>query len=818
MVLPAVFNINSLDGQNGFVVEGINPFFGNAVSSGGAVSPAGDINGDGIDDFVIGAERAVSLDPVTNQQRFTAGEVYVIFGTLAGLPASVDPASLDGTNGFRLLGGREAQGLGFAVSSAGDINGDGIDDLLIGTRATTLGQTAEPGEAFVVFGKTTPFAPVLDIYALPAGEGTRAVDTQPSVPGQFGRSVTNIGDFDGDGFDDFAVGEAKNGNPGGFPGPAPLNESGAVHIVFGGSDPFPPIASGANDFDRTLSYFGPLEDAGFGTKVSGIGDFNGDGLDDFIALAPGAPFRTPSELFAMVIFGTDQLPAQGSVTRDLRFLPQDASEGFILRNLGDPAGDVANAGDVNGDGFDDFIVGGPNALGGRGVAYVVYGTDNPDFNLLPSALDGTNGFTIRGESAGDFLGSSVHAAGDVNNDGFDDVIIGALGANRSSGGGVIASFLGGAAYVVYGGPGGGRSTVDVAALDGNTGFKVEGISPFSVNPDDALGTAVSGGMDVNGDGIDDILIGAPNATSAPGDVQNVAAGRTYVIYGQQAPLSLTGTNGDDTLVGKTANDQINGRGGDDILRGGAGDDVLTGGAGKDDLDGGAGDDVLNGGKGVDTAIFKGNVDTTVSLGTGTVQDTGHGKDQLTRIENATTGNGNDRLTGSNADNVLTSGGGNDTLKGGKGDDTLKAGKGNDSARGGAGSDSLIGGGGKDTLSGGKGNDDLDGGKGRDMLDGGKGKDRLEGGAGNDALSGGGGDDTFVFAGRFGADAITDFDALRNGEKIDLSGVAAIKSWKDLSRNHLSDAGADVIIDDLNGNTITLENMSLADLNAGDFLF
>ncbi|MEM7745292.1 MAG: hypothetical protein AAF409_16430 [Pseudomonadota bacterium] len=751
---PALVDVSMLNGADGFAIEGINPNFGNGVGSGGAVSPAGDINGDGIGDFIIGAERGVSRDPITNQQRFTSGDVYVVFGTNTGFPASFSPFSLTGTNGFILQGGREAQGLGFSLSSAGDVNNDGFDDLLLGTRATALGQSAEPGEAFVVFGKATAYAPVTDIYALTNAEGFRIVDPNPSVPGQLGRSVSNIGDFNGDGIDDFAVGEAKSGSP--FL-PSGI-EHGAVHVILGSAG----IGLGSGTLGTTgrtpaqfgtqttaITYHGPLEEAGLGTHVSGAGDFNGDGLQDLIVMAPGAPFRTPSERFATVIFGDSTAPASGNFDVNLAasIPPGVPLPWFFIRNLNDPAATVANAGDMNGDGLDDIIVGGPNGNGTQGVAFVIYGTTTPTLNFDFSTLDGTNGFIIEGELGGDFLGNSVHAAGDVNNDGYDDVIVGAFGANRTPGGPVSGTYTGGAAYVVLGAPGSRPTTIDVATLDGTNGFEIEGISPFAGGiPDDALGTAVSGGMDLNGDGIDDIIVGAEDATSSPGNVNTVRAGRSYVIFGQDT--------GQRALIeGTNAGERVEGAGGNDELRGLGGNDTLVGGPGAD---------LLNGGPGTDVADY-GDSDAGVQIALNGQPGTGgHAEgDQLVEIENITgsvfddviTGNGpSNTIDGAGGDDMISGAPGNDTLRGGDDDDVIRGNRGDDLLEGGAGNDTLRGDEEADVLYGGAGDDDMNGGRNNDVLYGGADDDNLVGERNVDIVFGGAGDD--VLRGNRGSDTLS----------------------------------------------------------------
>ncbi|MDM7255821.1 MAG: M10 family metallopeptidase C-terminal domain-containing protein, partial [Paracoccus sp. (in: a-proteobacteria)] len=199
----------------------------------------------------------------------------------------------------------------------------------------------------------------------------------------------------------------------------------------------------------------------------------------------------------------------------------------------------------------------------------------------------------------------------------------------------------------------------------------------------------------------------------------------------------------------------------------------------------------------------------------------------TVIEEYRGGSGNDVIRGNSAANVLYGNGGNDTIYGGGGADRLRGGAGNDILRGGDGDDRLWGDAGHDTLYGdagndrfsaGSGNDLIYGGDGNDILDGGLDNDTLYGDAGNDTLNGGAGADTFVFANGFGSDVIRDFDPSVNGERIDLRAVSSITSYADLRGNHMTQDGADVLIDALGGNTIRLTGVQLATLDPGDFIF
>lgn len=174
--------------------------------------------------------------------------------------------------------------------------------------------------------------------------------------------------------------------------------------------------------------------------------------------------------------------------------------------------------------------------------------------------------------------------------------------------------------------------------------------------------------------------------------------------------------------------------------------------------------------------------------------------------------GNDTLDGDGGRDQIRAGSGHDQADGGAGHDRLWGGAGNDQLRGGGGHDRLWGGNNSDQILGGNGNDKIFGGNGNDDLRGGNGNDTLDGGSGNDLLRGGGGGDTLIFS---------DGDDLAYGfaseDVIDLSGVTGITSFGDLQANHLS-GGANAVIDDGLGNTLTLVGVDPLGLDAGDFIF
>jgi hypothetical protein len=197
---PAL-DLGSLDGTEGFRITGAA---GDLV--GRSVRSAGDVNGDGIADIVVGAPGAES------GAEADAGESYVIFGKASWADTPVfDPANLDGSNGFRLVGAHTGNRSGYSVSSAGDVNGDGFDDLIVGSPYDSA------GEAYVVYGKANwQGTSALDLGALDGTDGFALI-------GASGHSVASAGDVNSDGFDDLIIGAPFDGN------------GGRSYVVFGGN-------------------------------------------------------------------------------------------------------------------------------------------------------------------------------------------------------------------------------------------------------------------------------------------------------------------------------------------------------------------------------------------------------------------------------------------------------------------------------------------------------------------------------------------------------------------------------------------------------
>lgn len=286
-------------------------------------------------------------------------------------------------------------------------------------------------------------------------------------------------------------------------------------------------------------------------------------------------------------------------------------------------------------------------------------------------------------------------------------------------------------------------------------------------------------------------------------------------------LIVSALSGNDWIYLSNYDDRMSGFYGNDVMFGFGGNDYLSGADGNDTLDGGAGDDKLYGGNGNDSLYGENGTDSLFGGASGDELYGGNDNDFLYGERGADSlfgGDGDDSLFGGNGHDRLYGDDGNDRLLGGHDDDRLYGGRGQDRMYGNDGLDRLYGGSSADIMIGGNDRDYLNGGIGNDRLYGGNGFDQLYGNAGNDLMVGGSGSDDFIFKSGQGDNIIRDFDALDNGEDIILRGVTAITSYSDLAANHMEQSGANVVIDDGQGLTITLVNVDLGDLGARDFLF
>lgn len=580
MALSPISLSTLASGSGGFVINGACA----TDNAGGHVAWAGDINGDGFADLLIGASQA---DPASLSN---AGRTYVLFGSSGGFSGTIDATALEaGTGGFVINGATAGDMSGSAVAGAGDINGDGYADLVVGAPVADPGGLTNAGAAYVIFGHSGAFGPAVNLSDIAAGTGGFVLTGQ-TTNDQLGWAVSTAGDINGDGLDDLVVGAP-------FASPSANSSAGKSYIVFGRRAPFTDItlsdiAAGSGGFviDGTLAG----DRAGY--AVSSAGDLNNDGYDDLLIDAMGAdPGGNTFAGQAYVMFGK-----AGGFGAGINLSALSAGiGGFRIDGLTPFAtlgASLSSAGDVNGDGFADILLGSNAAVPGGtepGKAYVIFGKAS-GFGAsvsLTAIAAGSGGFTITGQTAGDAASVSVSAAGDINADGIDDILVGAPLASPS--GGTNA----GKAYVVFGTTGGFGTGVALSNVEaGIGGFVLNGAAPF-----DRAGNAVSTAGDMDGDGFGDIVIGAYR--SDPGG--RTDAGRAYVVLGRDftgavtkpgtdGNNDLTGTAGADVMVGGRGNDSINGgSGGADVLIGGAGDDTLiVGDLGFRRVDGGAGIDTL----------------------------------------------------------------------------------------------------------------------------------------------------------------------------------------------------------------------------------
>ncbi len=424
--------------------------------AGGGLCGVGDVDGDGLDDVMVGAYDAGITE---------VGVAYLYFGVPTGT------VSLD-TADARVGSDAYINSIGAFMDGAGDVDGDGNPDLLIGAPYTSI-RGVYSGAAYVVFGPITADVDLKNADATLAG-------TQDSE--WTGRAVSGAGDVDGDGTDDVLVG-AFGWDPGG------IERAGAAFLVTG------PVVGDSSLRDATASFFGEAYQDDVGASVLGNVDLNGDGVGDVVVGAPNVEF-TGSYTFDGGVYAW-----LGPVSGNHVISAAD----IVLSGNRNAAGADLGSGDVDGDGTPDLVIGahGDDSRGaGAGAAYVTVGT------LASGALDDL-AFKLFGSTDADAAGAAVDCAGDTDGDGFGDVLVGARGYNASTGENA------GVAYLVRGPLTG---ALDLAAAD--IVLEGEGYS-------DSAGAAVAGIGDVDGDGLADWMVGATGEDQGGGD-----AGAAYLFLGE----------------------------------------------------------------------------------------------------------------------------------------------------------------------------------------------------------------------------------------------------------------------------------------------
>ena len=432
------------------------------------VATAGDVNGDGYSDVIVGAiwhDAGAGL----NSDR---GRAYVYLGSASGLAGS--PAwtgSGDETLAF----------FGRSVATAGDVNGDGYSDVIVGADSHNAGGL-DRGRAYLYLGSAAGLA------GSPAWTGSG--DENEAF---YGRSVAPAGDVNGDGFADVVVGAYQHDAGGGDRGRAYLHLGSSSGLAVS------PAWTGSGDeiFAR------------FGYSVATAGDVNGDGYSDVVVSAPfhdaGAGFDA-NRGRAYVYFGS----ASGLAV-------SPAWTGSGDENVALYGGSVATAGDVNGDGYSDVVVGayghdiGLGVGANRGRAYLYLGS--------ASGLAVSPTWTVSGDETNASFGASVATAGDVNGDGYADVLVGA--ARHDAGGGAGADR--GRAYLYLG---------SASGLGVNPAWTGSGDDDQA-----SFGGSVATAGDVNGDGYSEVVVGARYHDAGAG--ADTLRGRAYLYLGSASGLAVS---------------------------------------------------------------------------------------------------------------------------------------------------------------------------------------------------------------------------------------------------------------------------------------
>ena len=420
---------------------------------GSSVGTAGDVNGDGYSDVIVGAY-------TYNNGESAEGRAFVYHGSASGLSTTAD---------WTAESDQAYAEFGYSAGTAGDVNGDGYSDVIVGAPYYDNGESDEGG-AFVYHGSASGLSTTPDWTA----ESDQAY-------GWLGWSVGTAGDVNGDGYSDIIVGVPgyENGE---------TNE-GRAYVYHGSSSGLATTADWMAESDEVS--------VGFGVSVGTAGDVDGDGYSEIVVGATGYSNGQTDEGAAFVFHGS----ASGVSTTAGWTVESDQAAALFGYSVG-------TAGDVNGDGYSDVIVGAPdydNDQYNEGRVYVYHGS--------ASGLSTTAAWIVESDQASAYFGTSVGTAGDVNGDGYSDVIVGAWSYDNDQPNE-------GMAYVYYGSASGLSTTADWTAESDQSGS--------------SFGRSVGTAGDVNGDGYSDVIVGAWGYDNGESN-----EGRAFVYHGSASGLSTT---------------------------------------------------------------------------------------------------------------------------------------------------------------------------------------------------------------------------------------------------------------------------------------
>lgn len=492
--------VSLADADLTFVGEGAGDWAGYSVA------PAGDVNQDGFADLVIGAPYAGPLADKGD------GKGYLVLGqprdqwpadhvSLTQADASfVGPDSVPYRSDMLARQGY----------TAGDVNGDGYDDFLVSHWMYSMPEAR--GRAYLFLGR--PQVDWGQDFSVENADASFVGESQYDFASWY---VSTVGDVNADGLDDFCITATGNEEGGGY-------QAGQVYLFLGRAQ-----ADWGHDLNLAqadATFLGEAEGDRAGRSATGVGDVNADGYADFMIGAIGSDYGAEDAGQAYLILGR---PA-ADWGRDMPLSQADAS--FVGEAAGDQLGRrVAWAGDVNGDGFDDFLLGASyndQVALEAGKAYLFLGRPAADWGLHYPAAQADASFL--GEAEWDEAGRRVSGTGDINADGYDDFLVAAPHSNRSA-------ELAGTAYFFYGRP--------AADWGQNMPLAEADIIYEGEAGNDRAGYDLARAGDFDGDGVEDMIIGAYRSDEPGG-----SGGVAYLLFGTSAGLPLPATFTSDAPQGK----------------------------------------------------------------------------------------------------------------------------------------------------------------------------------------------------------------------------------------------------------------------------